>query len=65
MPELPEVETVRRGLEPALVGHKISRLDVNRPDLRFPFPAKFRARLEGLAGHGAWMSFIVVLMMTF
>ena len=47
MPELPEVETVRRGLEPALVGHKISRLDVNRPDLRFPFPAKFRARLEG------------------
>ena len=47
MPELPEVETVRRGLEPAMMGHKISRLDVNRPDLRFPFPVKFRARLEG------------------
>lgn len=47
MPELPEVETVRRGLEPVMAGQKISRLEVNRPDLRFPFPARFRARLEG------------------
>ena len=47
MPELPEVETVRRGLEPALVGRVIARVDLRRKDLRFPFPADFRERLEG------------------
>lgn len=47
MPELPEVETVRRGLTPTLEGARIVRLDQNRPDLRFPFPADFKARLEG------------------
>ncbi len=47
MPELPEVETVRRGLEPALLGRVIARVDLRRPDLRFPFPADFCARLEG------------------
>lgn len=47
MPELPEVETVRRGLEPALLGRLIARVDLRRADLRFPFPADFRARLEG------------------
>ncbi len=47
MPELPEVETVKRGLEPALVGRVITRVDLRREDLRFPFPADFRARLEG------------------
>ncbi|MEO1553522.1 MAG: bifunctional DNA-formamidopyrimidine glycosylase/DNA-(apurinic or apyrimidinic site) lyase [Pseudomonadota bacterium] len=47
MPELPEVETVRRGLTPAMQGKQIARLDVNRPDLRFPFPEKFRSRVEG------------------
>jgi len=47
MPELPEVETVRRGLEPALVGRTVTRLDLRRPDLRFPFPPDFRARIEG------------------
>ncbi len=47
MPELPEVETVRRGLEPALLGRVFARVDLRRADLRFPFPPDFRARLEG------------------
>lgn len=47
MPELPEVETVRRGLEPAMHGQKILRLEVNRKDLRFPFPDQFQSRVEG------------------
>jgi formamidopyrimidine-DNA glycosylase len=47
MPELPEVETVRRGLTPAMQSKRIARLDVNRPDLRFPFPERFRDRVEG------------------
>lgn len=38
MPELPEVETVRRGLEPWLVGARIDKVTLNRKDLRFPFP---------------------------
>ena len=47
MPELPEVETVRRGLEPALVGARIVAVEQRRPDLRFPFPAGFAGRLRG------------------
>lgn len=47
MPELPEVETVRRGLEPALVGATITAVDQRRPDLRFPFPEDFAKRLTG------------------
>ena len=47
MPELPEVETVRRTLEPAMQGAKISRVILNRPNLRIPFPEKFAARLRG------------------
>lgn len=47
MPELPEVETVMRGLEPALTGRKIARVRVNRPDLRFPFPENFAEKLAG------------------
>ena len=47
MPELPEVETVRRGLEPVLSGARLSRVRQNRPDLRFPFPDAFTERLEG------------------
>ena len=47
MPELPEVETVRRGLAPALVGARFARVEQRRPDLRFPLPEKFAARLEG------------------
>ncbi len=47
MPELPEVETVRRGLAPALVGARLVFIDQRRPDLRFPFPENFAARLTG------------------
>lgn len=47
MPELPEVETVRRGLAPAMERQVIARLHQNRPDLRFPFPERFEARLSG------------------
>lgn len=47
MPELPEVETVRRGLAPALVGATIRRVELRRGDLRFPFPQDFSARLTG------------------
>jgi len=47
MPELPEVETVRRGLAPRLVGRRIDRVAVRAPGLRFPFPRGLAARLEG------------------
>lgn len=47
MPELPEVETVRRGLVPAMEGRRILRARANRPDLRFPFPDRFEERLTG------------------
>jgi len=47
MPELPEVETVRTGLTPAMVGFKITKVDVNRPDLRWPLPKNMAARLAG------------------
>jgi len=47
MPELPEVETVRRGLEPAMVGARFTKVTQRRPDLRFPFPERFSQRLEG------------------
>jgi formamidopyrimidine-DNA glycosylase len=46
MPELPEVETVRRGLEPTMVGARLTRVEQRRPDLRFPFPDRFAGRLE-------------------
>jgi formamidopyrimidine-DNA glycosylase len=47
MPELPEVETVRRGLIPALEGRRLNRVEQRRPDLRFPFPDDFVQRLTG------------------
>ena len=47
MPELPEVETVRRGLQPAMEGSKIVKAEVRRKDLRFPFQKDFAARLTG------------------
>ena len=47
MPELPEVETVRRGLAPVMEGATISEVLLTRPDLRFPFPENFANRLEG------------------
>lgn len=47
MPELPEVETVRRGLEPVLTGRRLLEVDQRRPDLRWPFPERFAERLTG------------------
>ncbi|MEL6359448.1 MAG: bifunctional DNA-formamidopyrimidine glycosylase/DNA-(apurinic or apyrimidinic site) lyase [Pseudomonadota bacterium] len=47
MPELPEVETVRRGLAPSLEGARIVSVETSRPDLRFPFPEGFGQRLVG------------------
>ena len=47
MPELPEVETVRRGLRPVLEGARLSRVVARRPDLRFPLPEGFGQRLTG------------------
>jgi formamidopyrimidine-DNA glycosylase len=47
MPELPEVETVRRGLEPYLTGRRLTRVEQRRRDLRFPFPEQFASRLTG------------------
>src|ERR1700750_360343 len=47
MPELPEVETVRRGLQPAMESAKIVRAEVRRKDLRFAFQKDFVNRLEG------------------
>ena len=46
MPELPEVETVRRGLEPALAGKVIQNVTLNRADLRIPFPVNMAADLQ-------------------
>ena len=47
MPELPEVETVKRGLGPVLKGHRIERVETRRSGLRFPFPQGFSERLSG------------------
>ena len=47
MPELPEVETVRRGLAPAMINRQIVQVEVRRKDLRFPFPSNFTHSLTG------------------
>lgn len=47
MPELPEVETIRRGLAPHLEGRRIALVTLGRPDLRLPFPQRFSQRLSG------------------
>jgi formamidopyrimidine-DNA glycosylase len=47
MPELPEVETVKRGLEPILLGQVIIAVELRRANLRFPFPEGFAAKLTG------------------
>ncbi len=54
MPELPEVETVRRGLVPAMEGQRIAHVAVNRPDLRWPFPDRMAARLTGATVTRLW-----------
>ncbi len=52
MPELPEVETVRAGLQPVMEGRVILQAQVNRPDLRFPFPDRMAERLTGARVNG-------------
>lgn len=54
MPELPEVETVRRGLAPAMEGQRFTKVEVRRGDLRWPLPKDFAERLKGktVAGIG-------------
>ena len=47
MPELPEVETVRRGLAPVLAGRRFVKVEQRRKDLRFPLPQEFAKRLTG------------------
>ncbi len=48
MPELPEVETVKRGLAPVMEGRKFEHVLLNRADIRFPFPDNFIGRLQGV-----------------
>lgn len=62
MPELPEVETLRRELEPHLCGRRLEAVSVRRRDLRFPLPRDFAAcaqglRLETLARRGKYLLF--------
>ena len=52
MPELPEVETVRRGLETATVGRVIAGAEIRRSDLRWPLPQRMKQRLEGAEVNG-------------
>lgn len=47
MPELPEVETVRRGLALKMSGRRIVRAELRRPDLRRPFPPALASQLDG------------------
>lgn len=52
MPELPEVETVRRGLAPAMEGERFAKVEVRRGDLRWPLPRNFAERLRGKTVEG-------------
>jgi formamidopyrimidine-DNA glycosylase len=52
MPELPEVETVRRGLQPAMEGQRFTKVEVRRGDLRWPLPKDFAKRLTGTSVTG-------------
>ena len=62
MPELPEVETVRRGLEPAMEGARFAKVEVRRGDLRWPLPEDFARRLEGktVTGIGRRAKYLLV-----
>jgi formamidopyrimidine-DNA glycosylase len=62
MPELPEVETVRRGLEAAMDGERITRVEVRRPDLRWPLAKDFAQRLQGkqVTGIGRRAKYLLV-----
>jgi len=52
MPELPEVETVRRGLAPVMEGARFAKVELRRRDLRWPLPQDFARRLEGRTVEG-------------
>src|SRR4051794_19461605 len=54
MPELPEVETVKRGLQPTVEGRKFTYVETRRSDLRIPFPDDFENRLTGRRIHRLW-----------
>ena len=62
MPELPEVETVRRGLVPAMDGARFTKVEVHRGDLRWPLQKDFAARLEGktVTGLGRRAKYLLV-----
>jgi formamidopyrimidine-DNA glycosylase len=62
MPELPEVETVRRGLEPAMDGARFDKVEVRRGDLRWPLPKDFAQRLKGktVTGLGRRAKYLLV-----
>jgi formamidopyrimidine-DNA glycosylase len=62
MPELPEVETVRRGLATAMEGERITRVEVRRGDLRWPLPKDFAQRLKGksVTGIGRRAKYLIV-----
>ena len=62
MPELPEVETVRRGLAASMAGRRLASVTARRPDLRLPLPRDFAARLEGreVLGVERWAKYILI-----
>src|SRR5690348_8179338 len=62
MPELPEVETVRRGLESAMDGQRLTRVEVRRGDLRWPLAKDFAQRLQGqrVTGLGRRAKYLLV-----
>src|SRR5579862_677592 len=62
MPELPEVETVRRGLQPAMEGARFSKVEIHRGDLRWPLAKDFSQRLDGkiVTGLGRRAKYLLV-----
>ncbi|MPZ57037.1 MAG: bifunctional DNA-formamidopyrimidine glycosylase/DNA-(apurinic or apyrimidinic site) lyase [Rhizobiales bacterium] len=62
MPELPEVETVRRGLASVMEGERLAKVELHRADLRWPFPEDFARRLTGqtVAGLGRRAKYLLV-----
>src|SRR2546427_8891005 len=54
MPELPEVETVKRGLQPTVEGRRLTSVETRRGDLRAPFPEDFKSRLTGRRVERLW-----------
>src|SRR5437660_7092386 len=54
VPELPEVETVKRGLQPTVEGRRFTFVETRRADLRIPFPEDFENRLTGRRVQRLW-----------